>query len=144
MAGGQAFPSQLQLSLAQSWGEQEGNRPGSPGSHPTPYLGVHGRHGCELHAEHALVTVHPAHAWQRHLWEEEAWRAQADPPPCIRPPGQAVAVALAIATPWPEEPGLREQQGTLSLSPFPVDEGESQGWDGDRPKAGYIPRVTVS
>lgn len=41
MAGGQTFPSQLQVSLAQFQGEQEGKRPGSLGSHPTPYLGVH-------------------------------------------------------------------------------------------------------
>lgn len=128
MAGGQTFPSQLQVSLAQFQGEQEGKRPGSLGSHPTPYLGVHRRHSCELHTEHALVTVHPAHARQCYLWEGEARWTQADPPPCIRPPRQAVAMALAIATPWPgEEPGLREQRGTLSLNPFPVDEGRSLG-----------------
>lgn len=128
VAGGQTFSSLLQVSLAQSQGKQEGNGPGSMGSHPILYLRVHGRHSCELHTEHALVTVHPAHAGQRYLWEEEVGWAQADPPPCIRPPSQAVAVALVIATSWPgEEPGLREQQGTLSLNPFPVDEGKTLG-----------------
>lgn len=39
------------------------------GCGPAPYLGMHRGHGCELHAEHALVTIHPAHARQRHLWE---------------------------------------------------------------------------
>lgn len=111
MAGGQTFSSQLQVSLAQSQGEQE---PGSLGSHPTLYLRVHGRHSCELHAEHTLVTIHPAHARQRYLCEQEVGWAQADPATCIRPPDQAVA--LVIATSWPgEEPSLREQQGTLSV-----------------------------
>lgn len=109
------------------------------------YLRVHGRHSCELHTEHALVTVHPAHARQRYLWEEEVGWAQADPPPCIRPPSQAVAVALIIATSRPgEEPGLREQQGTLSLSPFPVDERKTLGGGMDPPKTGYVHRVNIN
>lgn len=39
------------------------------GSRPTPYLGMHGGHSHELHVEHTLVAIHPAHARQRHLWE---------------------------------------------------------------------------
>ncbi|OWK11741.1 hypothetical protein Celaphus_00003196 [Cervus elaphus hippelaphus] len=30
---------------------------------------MHRGHSCELHAEHALVAIHPAHARQRHLRE---------------------------------------------------------------------------
>lgn len=57
--------------------QPQGRAPGSP---PTPYLGVHRGHSSELHAEHALVTVHPAHARQRHLQEERARWGPARPP----------------------------------------------------------------
>lgn len=43
-----------------------------------------------------------------------------------------------------EEPGLREQQGTLSLSPFPVDERKTLGGGMDPPKTGYVHRVNIN
>lgn len=73
---------------------------------PSPYLGVHGGHGGELHAEHALVAVHPAHARQRHLGEGGACRwvpAPLPPPlPCIATQG-----GLRVAPPR-EEGGGRQ------------------------------------
>lgn len=50
------------------------------GSHPTPYLRVHRGHSCELHAEHTLMAIHPAHARKCHLWEGKMGWALAGPP----------------------------------------------------------------
>lgn len=128
-------PPESAASLGASLADQShvhGPRPGLPGQRkvlpnprarllgcgPVPYLGMHRGHSCELHAEHALVTIHPAHARQRHLWEGHArWTRAHPPPPRLRPPAQplrhcGLTVALPGGTaghlaPWPRSPAQR-------------------------------------
>lgn len=98
-------------------------RAGLVGSGPTPhYLRVHRGHSCELHAEHALVAIHPAHARQRHLREGHFRWALAGPPPPLSPS------ASAIATQWPEHGPALGSSWTPCPQPGPAQKWGRMGW----------------
>lgn len=115
VARGQA--SQSAGTVAQPQGQTAGFPPP-----PAPYLWVHRGHGSELHAEHALVAVHPAHAWQRHLQEGHARGHWPTCPARMAPPAPPIATGVqqsrgvgGVAQPGANPRGMQTGGSTMGV-----------------------------